>query len=161
LAGKVAMVFDGDWLVRKLLRVSDLKWKPAAFPTAGKKPAALIVADVLSIPKDAKHPEGAAEFIRYATQPQQIERLALGQGKISPLKHWSDDYLSNHRNPHLKTLQHILSEAQLFHDPWVQGWESYLDRIKQAFADIWLGRQFPAQALNAMQEASDREFRES
>lgn len=108
LTGKVAMVFEGDWLVRQLLHVPNLKWMPAAFPTVTKKTAALIVADVLCVPKGAKQPEGAAAFIRYAMQHEQIERLATGQGKISPLKHWSDRFLSNHRNPHLKTLQEIL-----------------------------------------------------
>jgi len=152
LTGKVAMVLEGDWLVRRLLLVPNLKWIPAAFPTVGKKSAALIVADVLSIPKGARHPEGAAAFIRYATQLEQIERLAVGQGKISPLKHWSDNYLSNHRNPHLKILQDILSSAQLFHDPRVPGWMGYLDRIKQAFASIWSSGQVPEEALRAIKE---------
>jgi ABC-type glycerol-3-phosphate transport system substrate-binding protein len=150
--GKVAMVFEGDWLVRQLLHVTDLKWMPAAFPTVSKKPAALIVADVLSIPKGAKHLEGAAAFIRYAMQPKQIEQLAIGQGKITPLKHWSQNFLSSHRNPHLKTLQEILSSAQLFYDPRISGWMAYLDQIKQAFANIWSGKQVPSQALNAIKE---------
>jgi multiple sugar transport system substrate-binding protein len=152
LTGKIAMVFEGDWLVRQLLLIPNLKWIPAAFPTIGKKPAALIVADILSIPKGAKNPNGAATFIRYAMQSEQIERLAISQGKISPLRHWSDRYLSNHRNPHLKILQEILSSAQLFHDTQVPGWMSYLDQIKQAFANIWSGKQVPAQALSAIKE---------
>jgi multiple sugar transport system substrate-binding protein len=152
LTGKIAMVFEGDWLVRQLLLVPNLKWMPAAFPTVGKKPAALIVADILSIPKGAKNPDGAAAFISYAMQPEQIEQLAIDQGKISPLRHWSDRFLSNHRNPHLKKLQEILSSAQLFHDPQVPGWMNYLDQIKQVFADIWSGEQVPAQALSAIEE---------
>lgn len=152
LTGEVAMVFEGDWLVRRLLHVPNLKWVPAAFPTVGKKSAAFIVADILSIPKGARHPEGAAEFVGYAMQSEQIERLAIGQGKVSPLKHWSDEYLSNHLNPHLRILQEILSSSQLFHDPRIPGWMGYLDRIKQAFANIWSNRQTPAQALIAIKE---------
>lgn len=152
LTGGVAIVFEGDWLVRRLLLIPTLEWIPAPFPTINRKPAALIVSDILSIPRGARHPEGAAAFIRFAIQSEQIERLALGQGKISPLKHWSERYLSNHRNPHIEKLQEILSSAQLFYDPRVPGWMNYLNRIKQAFASIWSGQQMPAEALNTIQE---------
>jgi multiple sugar transport system substrate-binding protein len=150
LAGEVAMVFEGDWLVRRLLSIPSLKWVPAAFPTIDRKPAALILADILGIPKGAEHPEGAAAFIRFAMQPEQIERLALGQGKISPLERWSRGFLAKHRNPHLRKLQEILTSAHLFHDPRVPGWMSHLDRIKRAFALIWSGEQPPSQALAAI-----------
>jgi len=150
LVGKVAMVFEGDWLVRRLLRVPDLEWMPAAFPTVSQKPAALIVADILSIPKGAQHPEGAAAFLHYAMQPKEIERLALGHSKISPLRTWSRSFLAQHQNAKLGMLRDILSSAQLFHDPRVPEWIRYLDQIKQAFVRIWSGKQTPAQALAAV-----------
>jgi len=145
--GEVAMIFEGDWLVRRLLHIPGLKWMPAAFPTISQKPAALIVADVLSIPKGAQHPEGAAAFLRYATQPREIERLALGHSKISLLRTWSGSFLAQHRNQKLGVLRDILSSSQLFHDPRVPGWMRYLDQIKTAFVRIWSGKQAPAQAL--------------
>ena len=147
LVGEVAMIFEGDWIVRRLLHVPDLEWMPAAFPTVSQKPAALIVADVLSIPKGAQHPEGAAAFLHYAMQPKEIERLALGHLKISPLRTWSRSFLAQHRNDKLGMLRDILSSSQLFHDPRVPGWMRYLDQIKRAFVRIWSGKQAPAQAL--------------
>lgn len=151
LTSKVAMVFEGDWLVRRLLHFPDLEWTPAAFPTANRRPAALIVADMLCIPKGAQHPGGAAEFIRFAMQPEHIERLALDHGKISPIKHWSEKFLETHRNPKLRELQKILLSAQLFHDPRIPGWMNYVERIKAAFKRIWSGQQSAAQALAAIQ----------
>jgi ABC-type glycerol-3-phosphate transport system substrate-binding protein len=74
-SGEAAMVLDGDWLVRRLVRLPELAWKPAAVPTAGLGPAALICADVLAVPTGARHPEGAAEFIRFASKPERIEQL--------------------------------------------------------------------------------------
>lgn len=147
------MVFEGDWLVRRLLSVPDLEWTPAAFPTIHKRPAALIVADILSIPKGARHPEGAAAFIRFAMQPEQIERLALGHGKISPLRQRSERFLAQHGNSKLWMLREILSSAQLFHDPRVPGWMNYRSRIKQAFSCIWSEGQPPAQALATIEDA--------
>jgi ABC-type glycerol-3-phosphate transport system substrate-binding protein len=152
LEGEIAMVFEGDWLIQRLLQAPGVDWRPAPFPTVAQGPAALIVADVLSIPKGGRHQEGAAEFILFAMQPEQIERLALGQVKISPLQHWSERFLAQHQNPKLRVLREILSTAQLFHDPRVSGWMSYLEQIKQAFKRVWSGQETPAQALAAIQE---------
>jgi len=150
--GEVAIVFEGDWLVQYLLRVPGVDWKPAPFPTVAGKPAALVVADVLGIPKGARHPEGAAQFISFATQPEQIEQLALGQVKISPLRDWSQRFLVGHINPQLGELREILSTAQLFHDPRVSIWMNCLERIKQAFELIWSEQATPAQALTSIQD---------
>lgn len=150
--GEVAIVFEGDWLVQYLLRVPGVDWKPAPFPTVTGKPAALVVADVLGIPKGARHPEGAAQFISFATQPEQIEQLALGQVKLSPLRDWSQRFLVGHINPQLGELREILLTAQLFHDPRVSTWMNCLERIKQAFELIWSEQATPAQALTSIQD---------
>jgi ABC-type glycerol-3-phosphate transport system substrate-binding protein len=152
LKGEVAMVFEGDWLVQHLLRMPGVDWRPAPFPTVAQRPAALIVADVLGIPKGARHPEGAAQFILFATQPERIEQLALGQVKISPLRDWSQRFLAQHENPQLRVLREILSTAQLFYDPRVSGWMSYLEQIKRAFELLWSGQETPAQALTSIQD---------
>jgi len=152
LKGEIAMVFDGDWLVRGLLQACHVDWEPAPFPTVGLRPAALIVADVLGIPRGARHPEGAAEFISYAVQPQQIEQLALGQVKISPLQCWSETFVAHHENIKLRVLRKILLTAELFYDPRVSGWMSYMERIKQAFDLIWSCQRTPAEALASIRD---------
>ncbi len=154
LSGEVAMVFEGDWLVRRLLRAPGVDWKPAAFPTAMQKPSALIVADVLSIPLGCRHPEGAAEFMRFAAQPEQIERLALGHVKISPLRVWSERFVAEHQNPELGTLGAILATAHLFYDPRIAGWMGYLERIKRAFHLVWSEEETAARALTAIEDSA-------
>ncbi len=150
LSGEVAMVFAADWMIPRLARTPDLAWRPAAFPTTAGHPAVVIEADVLSIPAGARCTAGAAAFLRFVTQAEQIERLALGHGKISPLAHWSAQFCVQHRNPQLGLLRAILSSAQLFCDPRVPGWLDHRERIKTACAAIWAGRQSPAQALAAL-----------
>lgn len=155
LTGEVAMVLEGDWLVRRLLQTPGLDWKPAAFPTAVHKPAALIVADVLSIPEGCRHPEAAAEFIRFVAQPEQIERLALGHVKISPLRDWSERFMAAHQNPELGTLRTILATARLFYDPRTPGWLNCLERIRRAFALVWSGEETAARALTSIEPPVD------
>ncbi len=147
LSGEVAMVLEGDWLVRRLVAYPGLEWAPAAFPCADGSPSALLVGDVLAVPAGSANPSGAAEFIRFATRPEQLERLALGQGKISPLVDWSAEFMARHPNPHIREFRDILASAELFHDPRLPGWLSYLDGIKKAFAEVWAGRGTPQQVL--------------
>ena len=152
LSGEVAMVLDGDWLVQRLVRSPELVWRPAAVPTTGLGPAALICADVLAVPRGARHPEGAAEFIRFASDPERIEELAIGHRKISPLAHWTDRFRAQHENPELMVLHEILSTATLFSDPPLPGWLDYLDRIKRAFDSIWVEGVAPDRALAAIRD---------
>jgi ABC-type glycerol-3-phosphate transport system substrate-binding protein len=147
LSGEVAMVFEGDWLVRRLVATRGLDWRPAAFPSVDAQPSALVVGDVLAVPAGARNSDGALEFVRFAAQPEQLERLALGQGKISPLKHWSDEFMEKHSNPHIREFRAILDSARFFHDPRVPGWLGYLDKIKEAFAGVWTGGKDPRRAL--------------
>lgn len=147
LSGRVAFVLEGDWLVQRLVTQLDFDWTPAPIPTARGKPAALLVADLLCIPTGARSPEGAASFLSFLLEPERIERLALGQTKISPLVSWSSGFLAAHTNPRLTTLREILDSAVLFHDPRVPGWLAVLERIQEAFGLIWSGKDSPSSVL--------------
>ncbi len=137
LSGQVAMVFEGDWIVRKLATVPDLEWMPAPFPCVDGVPATLVVADLLAIPGGAKNPSGASAFISFAASKDQAERLALGQSKISPLKDWSQDFTDRHPNPRIRELRSIMDSSRVIHDPRIPGWLTYLDRIKAEFEGVW------------------------
>ena len=148
LSGHVAMVFDGDWLVKRLIAVPGFEWRPAGFPGAHGRPTCLVVGDLLAVPSGAKSPDGAAEFVSFATRPEQLERLALGQGKISPLREWSDEFVALHPNPHIREFRDMLDSADLFTDPRLPGWLACLDRIKTAFVGVWQGKETPQDALS-------------
>jgi ABC-type glycerol-3-phosphate transport system substrate-binding protein len=147
LSGEVAMVFEGDWLVRRLVATPGFAWRAAAFPSVDGQPSVLAVGDLLAIPTGARNHDGALAFVRFVVQREQLERLALGQGKISPLKHWSHEFMESHSNPRIQEFRAILDSARLFHDPRVPGWLGYLDKIKEAFAEVWTGTKDPQRAL--------------
>lgn len=147
LTGRVAMVFEGDWLVNRLVATPNLAWRPVAFPSIDGVPSALIVGDLLAIPSGAAHQAGALDFIRFATLPEHLERLALGQGKVSPLVRWSAEFIGRHRNPRICEFRDLLASARLLHDPRVPGWLGYLERIKEAFGAVWSGQKSPRESL--------------
>jgi ABC-type glycerol-3-phosphate transport system substrate-binding protein len=149
VSGQVAMVVEGDWLVWRLVQHPDLEWVPAPLPSVDGRPQALAVADVLCIPRGARNPEGAQAFIDFASQAPNIEALAIGQNKISPLRVWSQHFIDHHPNPQIERFHHILSSCDLVSDPRVRGWLGHLERIKSAFNDIWSGHKTAEEALSS------------
>lgn len=151
VSGEVAMVVEGDWLVRRLIQYPDVEWVPAPLPSPDGRPQAFIVADVLCIPRGAQNPEGAQAFIDFASEASNIEALATGQNKISPLRAWSRSFVERHPNPKIERFCDILLTCDLVSEPRVSGWLGYLERIKSAFEDIWSGRKTAAEAFGECQ----------
>ena len=150
LNGRVTAVFDGDWLVQRLLGAHRLRWKPMPMPSAAGSPWVIAVADLLCIPDRARCPEGAMSFIEFACRPEQLELVAAAQSKISPLRSWSQQFVASHPNPHLAELRHMLDTATCHIEPRVPGWLAHRDRIRDAFARMWVDSVPPAEALSAL-----------
>ena len=150
LNGRVVAVLDGDWLVQRLLRARGLRWKPMPMPSVAGSPWVIAVADLLCIPYRARCPEGAMDFIEFACRPEQLELVAAGQSKISPLRSWSQQFVTSHPNPHLAELRHMLDTATCYTEPRVPGWLAHRDRIRHAFARMWVQGVPPAEALCAL-----------
>lgn len=146
-AGEVAVVLDGDWLVRRLVAEADLEWAVAPFPTVDGRGAALLEADLVGIPTRARCPEGAAAFLRFLVSEEPIEALALGQGKVSPLSSWSPEYLACHPNPRLADLRVIWNRSRIFAPPACPAWRAARERIRRAFCDMWRNGVRPHEAL--------------
>ncbi len=146
-AGEVALVLDGDWLVRRLVAEPDLEWAVSAFPTADGRGAALLEADLVGIPMRARCPEGAVAFLEFLTAQEPIEALALGQGKVSPLSSWSPEYLAAHPNPRLADLRAIWDQSRVFAPPAYPAWRATRERVRRAFSDMWRNGLGAAEAL--------------
>ncbi len=151
-AGEVALVFDGDWLARRLVAERELDWTVAPFPTADGRGGALLEADLVGISAGARCPEGAAAFLEFLTQAAQIERLALEQGKVSPLASWAPEYMAAHPNPKLADLRAIWDCAHVFAPPAVPEWWSIRERIRAAFRAMWCDGVQPREALARLAE---------
>lgn len=90
------------------------------------------------------------DFIEFACRPEQLELVAAGQSKISPLRSWSQQFVASHPNPHLAELRHMLDTATCYTEPRVPGWLAHRDRIRDAFARMWGQGVPPAEALCAL-----------
>lgn len=143
LSGRVAMVIQGEWEYNFINKYApQLRWGvapfPAKHPEAGA-PVTVLEGDVLVIPRGAKHPDEAFEFIRYVQSQPAMEKLNLGQLKFSPLAKVSDDFLRRHPNKHIGVFIDLAGSANAHPWPTLPIWNEYRDEITVAYDRVYAG----------------------
>ncbi len=164
LSGKVAMALQGIWIANLIATYNPkMHWGAAPFPSAreGDEPVALANLDMLVIPRGAKHPSEAFEFMKYMAEQEPLEKLCLGQDKNSPLLEVSTKFFSEHKNPYIRMFQALALSKNTIHFPYLSVWKQYRDEAFNAFERIWLLEATPREALRQAtaraQRAWDRE----
>jgi ABC-type glycerol-3-phosphate transport system substrate-binding protein len=148
--GKISMILDGDWLVKRLVDLKDFKWMSSGFPTRKGTKKSMVLADTLCISAMSDNIEEASGFIEYAMKPENVERIALGQMKISPLKVWSDSFIANHGNPKIVDFMETLDTDELFWEPNKCGWSVNREKIKEAFSILWRTKERPEEIFKKL-----------
>jgi ABC-type glycerol-3-phosphate transport system substrate-binding protein len=111
-AQKVAMEQQGSFFAAFIKEhAPDLagNWSVAAFPSNNPslKDACWCLSDVNVIPRGARHPREAFEFIAYMTRQDVVEKLANLQCKVSPLAQVSEEFLTHHSNPFIRVFNRL------------------------------------------------------
>ncbi|MEK7766297.1 MAG: extracellular solute-binding protein, partial [bacterium] len=141
-----------------------LDWAAAPFPTvrAGDPPVTFAGSDMLMIPRGAKHPREAFEFIAYVNRQGPMERLCLSHRKNSPLRKVSESFLRTHKNPYIRMFQRLAWSRNAVHAPKMSVWNEYGNEISNAVEQVWLTQKTPAEALGIVkariQKAWDRDL---
>lgn len=155
MSKQVAMVLQGVWMNNYISQYApDLKWGAAPFPVvkAGDPPVTFGGLDVLMIPRGAKHPREAFEFIKYVNQQGPMERLCLSHRKNSPLREVSEEFYEKHRNPYIRMFQRLAWSENAVHAPHMSVWNEYSTEIWNAFDSVWLMTITPEQAAERVQK---------
>ena len=141
LDGKVSTVLQGVWMYNFISKYkSDLKWAAAPFPHPANRPdlANMTYADtdLLIIPRGAKHPKEAFEFIKFLQQRENMELLCLGQQKQTPLASVSDEFWQKSKNPYLKLFYDLGKSKNAVLPPKIAIWGEYSAELGVAFTKI-------------------------
>jgi ABC-type glycerol-3-phosphate transport system substrate-binding protein len=112
LAPILAMEQQGTFFaqfIHNLKPSMDHQWAAAPFPSfdPNLKEVTYCNCDVLTIPRGAKHPEEAFEFIAFVNRQDEMEKLANLHCKISPLARVSPEFLLHHNNPYIKVFDEL------------------------------------------------------
>jgi len=166
LAGRVAMVIQGVWMYNFIKEYSpEMQWGAAPFPVKYSKQYGIshAEADVLAIPRGARHPKEAFEFMKYVIAQGPMEKLCIGQRKFSPLMKVSKAFYAMNPHPALRLFADVARNPLTFGFPQLTFWEEFLDEMNFAFQKIWMLEVTPEQAMadvkRKMQKRLDRELR--
>jgi len=162
LAGKVAMVLQGVWMYNFIDKYApQLEWGAAPFPAKDPVRFPLVTlaeCDVLAIPKGARHPKEAFEFIRYVNTQGPMEKVCLGQRKFSPLVKVSDEFVRNHPNPYIKTFIELAKSPNAVYVPRLSVWGEYNDELRSGIDQILALSATPEQVLSEVQRRMQWKF---
>ncbi len=159
LAPKLNRVLTSDkklemtWSTEK--RRANYAWGAAAFPavTPDLDGATNCVADVLVIPRGAKHPKEAFEFIAYVNSQKAMEKLCMMHCKNSPLAKVSDTFLKQHPNPYIQVFEDLASNPKAFTIPRIGIWPEVNAEMDVVAQKVYLLQDTPENALAEAQVA--------
>ena len=116
------------------------------------------------IPRGAKHPKEAFEFIKFVESQKGMELLCMGQMKHSPLAESSIEFYANHPNPYIELFTDMPKSESVVSPPKIAIWPEYRDELANAFDEIFVNGVEPRAALRKvrerMQPALDRYLRQ-
>ncbi len=156
LEGKVAMELQGVWMYNFINQFAPkLEWAAVPFPHPADRPdlanSTFVDEDVLVIPRGAKHPEEAFEFIKYVQSQEGMELLCMGQRKHTPLVKVSESFWKNHPNPYIKLFDELPRGKNAFGPPQLGIWPEYQTELNNAFDEVALLQKTPKEALDEVQ----------
>ena len=114
--------------------------------------ATQVTVDALAIPRGAKHPEQALEFMQWLLKQENLEYLALAQKKFTPLKNHSAEFFTKHTNPYIKVFIDLANSPNASYFPQVAYANRYKREIKEAYLRVLRLEQSPKEALDELQE---------
>jgi multiple sugar transport system substrate-binding protein len=117
-------------------------------------------ADAVVIPRGARHPDEAFEFIKFLQSQKGLELLNLLQGKHSPLMQVSPQFYEKHPNPYIKLFYELPKNKSAFAVPAIGIWPELRDSMIAAFEQVLLMQKTPKQALDDVQGRMQPKFEE-
>ena len=158
LAGKVAMVFQGSFIANVFKTFApDFEYGAAPFPVIDElydpdRPIGLMEADVLCIPKGAKHPREAYEFVMFTQRREQVELLASRHAKPTTLRTATDEFVRDHPNKFIAMHNKLAVSAGAFPKPQTRVWPQYEAEFNSKIGSMWERTETATEALTQIQE---------
>lgn len=154
--GKCAMTIDGEWLATHIDRFApDLNYGIAPIPHDEKHPEAKKVGymnvNLLYIPKGAKNPEAAWEFLKWLTAKEQMLKFDVALGNLAPRKSVVDDPAFD-KVPGFDQFAKYAKEHDLKPLPSLPFKEEYLNEIQKQMDQIQRGKISLDEGLKKVEE---------
>ncbi|MDR0138641.1 ABC transporter substrate-binding protein [Metabacillus idriensis] len=155
-SGKYAMAFDGEWLATFIKKYApNLNYGIAPMPYDENHPESknggFINVGTLYIPKGAKHPQEAWEFLSWITEKEQMVQFAAGLGNLPPRKSAAD--AEEFKDvPAYETFMDYISNGEMKSVPPVPYLEEYLQELQKTHDDVLRDKISIEDGLNRLKE---------
>jgi multiple sugar transport system substrate-binding protein len=154
---KVSMVIQGVWLANYINDFAKgMDWYAAPFPVSGNRPdlagTNYVGCDVVVIPKGAKHPKEAWEFIRFMQRQDVMESLCASHGKNSPLSNVSERFFNTHMNKHIRLFDELARNKNAVRVSKIGIFPQIQSEFNNAIQVVNLGEKSPEEALDDAQK---------
>jgi ABC-type glycerol-3-phosphate transport system substrate-binding protein len=162
LTGQLAMIVQGPWLANVIEAQHDRAARQTGKPTLDygvvplpplnalrddANPIGPAEADVVVIPRGAKHPEASAEFLAFCQQQQNLEELARSHFKSSPLATSTPQFLASHPNKGIATFDAIANSTRAFVTPRTRVWPEIKRELDAMMDDLYRDRDATAASI--------------
>ena len=161
LAGKVAMLIDGEWALEELARTNRVNWRAAQLPRLGQaetsQPAApLVLARYWAVNRSVRGNQAlaAAAFLEHVTRPERQLAWTVQFGLLPTHREALDDLIIANDSA-LRTSAEQMLEGQtvpLGVDP-----NALLEAMREPLRGALEGELTPKQAVELMQANAERE----
>jgi ABC-type glycerol-3-phosphate transport system substrate-binding protein len=165
MSGKVALLFDGVWRYNYIQQFAPgLNYGVTTWPEAvpGVDDFTIADSDMLVIPRGAKHPQEAWEFLKYVSSPNLnaqtldqisgVERLCFLQQKASPLAQWSPFFANHNPNPYIAIFRKMADSPHAVSIVKMAICDEYQRDLSLAFDQVRLQLEDPQPALDECQQ---------
>ena len=167
--GKIAMYYYGQWSLKAQTEYCkmDFDMAPIPAPAGGREKCTLTEGSPYLIPKGAKHPDQAWEFVKWAlTDPAAAILLPTetGGSTVTNKKILSGDFISKMEagpRKNYRKFVDILSSPNVCIAPYLTVTSYYQDRLAAAQDDILWGKKTPEEALKEVTQQVQAELDKS
>lgn len=154
---KLASVLQGVWMANFIQKHNaKMEWGFAPFPYPEDRPdvknASMVDLDIIVIPRGAKHPKEALEFLKYLQSQGPMEKLCLGQKKFSPLAKQSPSFDVGHPNPFIKEFRQLAETGYVISPPKTPIWGQYQSELSALIDQMNLQKLHPRDAMQMLQK---------
>lgn len=138
----------------RVVRPFNYSWGVAPFPSdlPELEDVTYVAADVLMIPRGAKHKREAFEFIAYVQRQEVMEKLCRMHCKLSPLVVVSDAFIRTHPNPYIDIFERLAASPNAHGIPQTPIFPEIGDELNVMVQSVYLLQATPEQALRTAEQ---------
>lgn len=157
---KIAVELNGVWEANFITKFAPkINWGVSPMYTTNGDITTSVICVPIVIPKGAKHPQEAFQFISWLMKPENIEELCIRQKKFSPLI-ISDrkEFINKHPNPYIKVFIDAAKSKNASYFPSTTAFQMYKRELRRAFSEVMRLEISPEDALNDIQAKMEKEL---